>query len=148
MKALLPIAAFMMTLGTLGSCGKKARQTTQADSTSFPTLADKQTFLEHYVSFRRIYEDLSFDISYLDGGNGIVPGPTEWDIRLLAKVPQASLDEWVSGLASTPAPDLAWVFTIPGAPSKLASFEWYSDDARAVGISREHRLVLYRNRSE
>ena len=97
------------------------------------------------MNFRRSYDDLEFDISYLDGGDGRVPGPTEWDVRILAKVRKESLEEWVSGLPSTKAPDASWVSSIPNAPPKLDSFQWYSDGIRFVGINREDRLVLYRN---
>lgn len=145
MKTLLRTLTFAIALPFLGSCGGKGSKTTDADSTRFSTLVEKQAFLERYVNFRRTYDDLEFDISYLDGGDGRVPGPTEWDVRILAKVRKESLEEWVSGLPSTKTPDVSWVSSIPNAPPKLDSFQWYSDESRFVGINREDRLVLYRN---
>ena len=145
MKTLLRTLAFAISLPFLSSCGGNDSKTTDADSTRFSTLVEKQAFLERYVNFRRSYDDLEFDISYLDGGDGRVPGPTEWDVRILAKVRKELLEEWVSGLPSTKAPDASWVSSIPNAPTKLDSFQWYSDGIRFVGINREDRLVLYRN---
>lgn len=145
MKTLLRTLAFAISLPFLSSCGGNDSKTTDADSTRFSTLVEKQAFLERYVNFRRSYDDLEFDISYLDGGDGRVPGPTEWDVRILAKVRKESLEEWVSGLPSTKAPDVSWVSSIPNAPTKLDSFQWYSDGSRFVGINREDRMVLYRN---
>jgi hypothetical protein len=71
------------------------------------------------VNFRRTYEELEFAISFNDGGSGRVPGPTEWDIRLLAKVPKA--------------------------PPKLEGFGWATAGDRIVGIDRKQRVVAYRN---
>lgn len=145
MKTLLRTIIFAFALPFLGSCDGNDSKTTDSDSTHFSTLADKQAFLERYVSFRRLYDDLDFDISYIDGGDGMVPGPSEWDVRIFAKVPKESLDDWTSGMASAQAPDLSWVSSIPNAPSKLTSFQWYADGTRVVGISREDRFALYRN---
>lgn len=135
-----------LLLPVLSSCGGKVSKTTDGDSRRFPTLSEKQAFLERYVSFRRRYDELDFAIRYIDGGDGMVPGPTEWDVRILAKVPMESLDEWASGMVSTQIPDVSWVSSIPNAPIEMASFEWYSGEGRIVGISRGNRLVLYRSR--
>ena len=129
----------------LAGCGGSESKTTDTTSDHFATLTGKQAFVERYVNFRRHYEDLEFDISYLDGGGAMVPGPNGWDIRILAKVPEESLDEWTSELASTEAPEVSWVLSIPNAPSTLDSFQWYAEGSRIVGVSRGDRSVLYRN---
>lgn len=139
---------FFIVLPFLGSCGGFGSKTTESDSTHFSTLAEKQAFLERYVTFRRHYDALNFAISYLEGGDGLIPGPTEWDVRLFALVPKESLDDWTSGLVSTQDSDLSWVSSIPNAPPKLNSFQWFSDGSRVVGINHEDRLVLYRNHKQ
>lgn len=145
MKTLLRTIAIAAAMTFLAGCGGSESRTTDTDSTHFATLAGKQSFLERYVNFRRHYDELEFDVSYLDGGGGMVPGPTEWDVRILAKVPEESLDEWTAGLASTAAPEASWVSSIPNAPATLDSFQWYAEGSRIVGISRGNRSVLYRN---
>ena len=75
----------------------------------------------------------------------MVPGPTEWAVRIMAKVPEESLGEWTAGMGSTEAPDVSWVSSIPNAPVTLDSFQWYAEGSRIVGISRGERSVLYRN---
>ena len=116
-------------------------------SAGFATLAEKKAFLEQYVTFRRNYEELDFDISFIDGGDGRVPGPTEWDVRVRAKVPSTDLADWVSGMTMTNSADKDWVSSIPHAPIELDAFQWYDGDGRLVGISPDERIVLYRNLS-
>jgi hypothetical protein len=127
----------------LSSCGKG--KTTNTASTAFSTVAEKQEFLERYVKFRRSYEDIHFRISFIDGENGMVPGPTEWNIRLIATVPADEIDQWIDGLGEVKVPDLEWIPDIPNAPTNLSDFKWYQDDKRTVGVSRASRTVLYRN---
>jgi len=148
MKTFLLVTTLAIALPFLCSCGGNNSKTTDSNSTLFATLAEKQSFMERYVSFRRHYDDLDFHISYMDGGDGMLPGPTEWDIRVFAKVPKESLDEWFSGMALTQTPDLSWVSSIPKAPSNLSSFQWYADGRRIVGISRDECLALYWNHTK
>lgn len=129
----------------LASCDKG--KTTETVSSTFPTLALKQQFLERYVNFRRSYEDLDFHISFIDGESGMVAGPTEWNLRVLAKVPADEIDQWIQGLAVSKHPELDWVKDIPNAPAELSGFEWYQDDKRTVGTNRADRTVLYWNRT-
>lgn len=58
-------------------CGGKKSKTTNTDSAGFSTPGEKQAFLEQYVTFHRTFEDLEFIVSYIDGGDGRVPGPTD-----------------------------------------------------------------------
>ncbi len=126
-------------------CGGERGKTTDTDSREFADLTARQSFLERYVSFRRSYEELEFDISFMDGGGGRVPGPSEWDIRILAKVPADEINQWTSGLETTEPGDPSWVSSIPNAPSELEGFQWYKDGPRLVGIDAASRIVLYRN---
>lgn len=136
------LVALMLTLN-LVSCGRG--KTTNTASTAFSTVAEKQEFLERYVKFRRSYEDLHFRLSFIDGDSGMGPGPTEWNIRLLATVPADEIDQWIDGLGAVKLPDLDWVSDIPRAPTDLSQFVWYQDDKRTVGVNRVNRIVLYWN---
>jgi len=109
------------------------------------TLGEKKAFLEQYVNFRRNYEELEFDVTFIDGGDGRVPGPTEWDIRVSAKVPADDINDWISGMTQTKSADTSWVSSIPNAPIKLDAFQWYEDGRRLVGSSVADCIVLYRN---
>ncbi len=133
----------LMLMLNLVSCGKG--KTTNTASTAFSTVAEKQEFLERYVKFRRSYEDIHFRISFIDGKSGMVPGPTEWNIRLIATVPADEIDQWIDGVGEVKLPDLEWIRDIPNAPTNLSGFKWYQDDKRTVGVDRISRTVLYWN---
>ena len=138
------IALFFILL--LASCGKK-NKSTKTLSSEFLTLAEKQDFLEDYVTYRRSYQELHFNLSYLDGGSGLVPGPTEWNVRLFATVPAEQLDKWTNGLSQTSTPELDWISDIPQAPKDVSSYQWHQDNGVTVGIHKEENKVLYWNLS-
>jgi hypothetical protein len=127
----------------LANCGKG--KTTDTVSSKFTTLAEKQEFLERYMKFRRSYDDLHFHLSYIDGGSGMVPGPTEWNVRIFAVVPAGEIDQWIAGLSAASDPELDWISDIPKAPTDLSRYKWYEGDCVIVGIDRESRFVLYWN---
>lgn len=99
------------------------------------------------MRFRRSYDDLHFRLSYVDGGSGLVPGPTEWNVRVLAVVPKGEIDQWIDGLNTATDPELGWVSDIPNSPTDLSYYKWYEGDRMIVGIDRERRTVLYWNRT-
>jgi hypothetical protein len=141
-----PVALLaLMLMLNLVSCVKG--KTTNTASTAFSTVVEKQEFLERYLKFRRSYEDVHFHISFIDGQSGMVPDPTEWDIRLIATVPADEIDQWINGLGEVKFPGLEWISDIPNASTNLRDFKWYQDDKRTVGVNRVSRTVLYRNHS-
>ena len=142
MKPFALLFALLFTL-PLAGCGKG--KTTDTVSSKFTTLAEKQEFLERYVKFRRSYDDLHFALSYIDGGSGMVPGPTEWNVRVFAVVPAGEIDQWIDGLSVVSDPELDWISDIPKAPTDLSRYKWYEGDRVIVGIDRESRTVLYWN---
>lgn len=97
------------------------------------------------MKFRRSYDDLHFHLSYIDGGSGMVPGPTEWNVRVLAVVPAGEIDQWIDGLSVASDPELDWISDIPKAPTDLSRYKWYEGDRVIVGIDRESRTILYWN---
>ncbi|MFT3787128.1 MAG: hypothetical protein QM770_13330 [Tepidisphaeraceae bacterium] len=100
--------------------------------------------MERYVTFRRHYESLDFDITYHNNG-GMVPGPSEWDVRLVASVPENELDQWVpSGVKSVAAGESDWLKSVPTTVDTSNVGEWYVDGRRVVGIDRSRRVVVYR----
>lgn len=146
---LRPLVLSMVTVMTAlaVSCGGSKSKTTHSDSGKFPSLAEKKEALERYVSFRRTYHTLDFRIDFRDGGDGGVPSPSEWNLRLAGTIPPDEIDQWTSGLASTATPDTSWVADIPNAPTDLKGFEWHTDKYRIVGIDRTRNRLVYQNRT-
>ena len=86
----------VLLVSSLAGCGgSRGPASTDTSSASFPTRTERFEFLQRYVTFRRGYRELDFHIVYRDGGGGAVPGPSEWDIRVVAIVPAEELASWV-----------------------------------------------------
>lgn len=139
-RALVLLAAFAL----VGCGGPTGPASTDTSSDALPSLAARVEFLERYVTFRRGYSDLGFHIVFHNNG-GMVPGPSEWDIRLVAAVPPTELAAWVPpGLAATPSADTHWLAGVPGEGQAAGIREWYTGPGLVVGIDREHSVVAYR----
>src|SRR5215470_1405257 len=111
----MAIRIVIFTLALLiGGCVQSGPATTKTKSSAFATVDERAKFLHKYVTFRRTYETLDFDISYQNNGGGMAPGPSDWDIRLVATVPASEVQAWVpAGVSATAAPDTGWLQSAP-----------------------------------
>ena len=128
-------------------CGPSGPTTTDTSSESLPTLAERVEFLQRYVTFHRTYRELDFRIEYRDNSRGLVPGPSDWDIRLVAVVPPEELAAWVPPGVEPVRPTTAetsWLADVPGAERSAGITEWYGESGRMVGIDRARSVVAYR----
>jgi hypothetical protein len=131
-------------LVALAGCEASGPATTSTKSTSFTGLAAKQAFLEEYVLFRRQYTSLDYSIDY-HNNSGSVPGPSEWDIRLIAQVPKETIDDWIpAGIDPMDQIDLAWLQEVPSSEAAHTITEWYVAPQTIVGIDRGSGVVAYR----
>jgi hypothetical protein len=146
-----PLAIHIVTLAVailISGCKSSGPASTQTNSSGFPTVTERAKFLHQYVKFRRTYETLDFDISFLNG-DGMAPGPSEWDIRIVATVPESEVQDWVpAGVSASTAPntrDTEWLRSVPTTLDLSGVSEWYVEGNRVVGIDRARRIVVYRN---
>ena len=129
----------------LVGCKPSGPATTKTKSSAFATIAERTNFLNDYVTFRRTYETLDFDIMYQNNGGGMAPGRADWDVRLVATVPASELQAWIpAGANPSTAPDIAWLKTVPITLDVSHVSEWYVDGKRIVGIDRAKRIVVFR----
>jgi hypothetical protein len=147
MRIRLYTCGLLVTVFALVGCQQdRGPETTRTDSSQFDTLAEKVAFLEQYVTFRRTYELLDFDIVYQNNSGGMVPGPSDWDIRLIATVPEAELPDWVPADAQPTDVNTEWLENIPTEQDSSNITEWYQlDNQTIVGLDRDRCLVAYRN---
>jgi len=132
----------------LVACKSSGPASTDTTSAAFATVADRTMFLNNYVTFRRTYETLDFDIMYQNNSGGMVPGPSDWDVRLVATVPASELQAWVpAAVNASTAPDVTWMKSVPTTLDLSSVSEWYIDGGRVVGIDRKKRIVAYRSSS-
>lgn len=127
--------------------GSSGPPTTHTNSAQFATVQEKTAFLHQYVSFRPAYETLDFDIEFKNNSAG-VPGPSDWDVRLVATVPQLELEAWVpqgvERAKATPR-DVRWLTAVPTSIDLNGVDEWYDNGRRTVGLDRQRRIVVWRD---
>jgi len=118
---------------------------TNTTSAQFAQLADKIAFLEQYVQFRRSYQQLDFCVQYSNNAGGTVPGPSEFDVRIVAVVPSAELNVWTSGLAKAVPPDAGWLTDVPTQIDYFGVKQWFQKGGLTVGIDPKKSVVVYRH---
>ena len=145
----MAIRIFILAVALLlVGCKPSGPATTTTTSAAYATVAERTKVLNEYVTFRRTYETLDFDIMYQNNGSGTVPGPSDWDVRIVATVPASELQAWVpSGVKASNAPDIAWLKSVPTTLDLSGVSEWYVDGKRIVGVDRAKRIIVYRSSS-
>lgn len=119
--------------------------TASETSSTRPKLEDRIAFIEQYVTFDRTYLKLEYDVVY-HNNSGRVPGPSDWDIKILAVVPANEIDQWVPTKASkADTPPSSWLSTMPDSISTQGVTEWYTRGTTVVGIDRATGTIAYRN---
>jgi hypothetical protein len=85
--------------------------TTSTDSQSLPDQQQRVAFLARYVTPKSPVRDAEFIIHYQDNGGGLVPGPSDWDIRAVVQIEREHAAAWHEGwpaCAGQDAPDTSW----------------------------------------
>jgi hypothetical protein len=78
------------------SGGGRASLSTDTDSAALPDKQQRLEFLGRYLRLKSVVSDAEFVIRYRDNSQGLVPGPSDWDIRA-ALVVGASAAAWRAG---------------------------------------------------
>ena len=86
------IILLLLLISCLISCNES--RTTNTYSKDFESKTEKLNFLKKYLNLRTEVEDLEYHISYMDNSTGMLPGPSEWTIRVALKVNTDSLSKW------------------------------------------------------
>ena len=141
-------AVILLAVALAGCGGSTGPASTDTSSDSLLSLEQRVEFLQRYVTFRRGYTELGFHVAYHNNG-GLLPGPSDWDIRLVAVVPSAEVAAWVpAGVTATPSGDTQWLAGVPGAERAAGITEWYTGPGLVVGIDRDRSVVVYRRRTQ
>lgn len=150
---LFPAVVAALLLSGCGPAEPDSPPSTRTSSADFESLADKVAFLEQYMRFRRSYLQLDFDIAYRSGADGLLPAPSEWDIRIVAQVPPGELAEWHAGLSPTAPPDMAWLRDLHTPIEHRGVSQWYTppgvgvggEPSLVVGVDPARSVVVYRS---
>ncbi|NJM99799.1 MAG: hypothetical protein HC800_24075 [Phormidesmis sp. RL_2_1] len=143
-QVLLPL---LIAITVAGCSGRPPRPPSVTEtSAARAELADRVRFIENYVTFRRKYVKLDYDVMYQNNGGGMIPGPSDWDIRLIAEVPPAEIDDWVpAGAEKIAVSEPEWLRELPGSIKRDGITEWYRKSGTIVAIDRTRSIVAYWN---
>ena len=126
-------------------CARSSNRTTDTTSDQLPSLEARVQFVEVYVVAGRRYSELSFHIRFQDNSGGMVPGPSDWDFRLVASVTANELADWIpAGATPINKPELDWLATVPNSKRAAGITEWYKKGRTTIGIDRKQNIVAYR----
>jgi hypothetical protein len=92
------------------ACSTGEDLTTDTRSAQFTDRSEKLAFLARYLKRAPGLLDAEYAIWHQDNGHGGVPGPSDYDIRVIARVVPDSLDAWIEGLSleAYTGTNLAW----------------------------------------
>lgn len=79
------------------SLGNTKSRTTETWSKQFQKREDKIVFLQKYIKTFSTIVDTEFYINYFDNSVGIIPGPSDWEMRVALIVPEDSVKNWTEG---------------------------------------------------
>lgn len=132
------IFLFVIALLVLG-CTSSSKST-DTHSRSLPDLQARKNFAASYFKFPTEVEDLSFHIVYHDNSGGLVPGPSDWDIRILAKVKKENLARWHSQMPpAADSLDLMWMKDLGEAPQE--SPKLYGTEHNLTAVFQDANVV-------
>lgn len=92
--AVASVAACVALLCTNCDVVNHDNLTAHKRDTDFATAADRVKFVGRYVKMRGPVQDAMFDVDYHDNG-GLVPGPSDWTILVVLKMPPEQIDSWL-----------------------------------------------------
>lgn len=141
------VAAFLPAV-VLAGCAPSGPPTTDTTSDHLPALAARVEFLARYFSLPGECRELDFHIRYQNNNGGMVPGPSDADIRVVAVVPPGELNAWIPPGATrvpTPADGTAWLATVPNGGRAAGVTEWHAAPGTVVGLDRAAAVVAYRH---
>lgn len=140
-------AIIVFCLLFLVSCDSHQNMTTSTMSTAFTTLAEKEAFLEQYVQFDRHYVALDYSIDYHDNSGGLIPGPSDWAILIVAQVPPDDVEQWIGHLPGSNPPASPPTLPMKTAIDYSGVSDWYREGGRLVGVDHSQSVIVYLNSS-
>jgi hypothetical protein len=118
--------------------------TTDTASSQFATLEEKIAFLERYLELPSEAKAAEYHIVYHDNSSGRVPGPSDWDMRVVVKVESEAIPLWLESLKATEEPfDLSWAFALVQDWHLESSPKFFTGDKRVAVFEVEGVVVLW-----
>jgi hypothetical protein len=92
---------------------RPASKNTNTASASLPDDQAKVEFLKRYLKLPSEVQAAEFHILYQDNSKGMIPGPSDYDIRAVVKVPPDKVGLWTAEFRRTDTPyDVDWAYRL------------------------------------
>lgn len=119
--------AAVAVLRSAGSAEHEANKTTDTWSSEFASRDEKLAFLAEYLIMHSEVLDAEYHIVYFDNSTGLIPGPSDWDVRVALKIRQEEILLWTDGFTAIASEeiDLEWWDGLSS-----ADIFWDGDDAQ------------------
>jgi hypothetical protein len=138
---LLAIAAVMLSLTSCGR-GAAADLTTDTKSADLATEAEQIEFLARYVTLKSAVSQTEFHIIYHDNSGGLVPGPSDWDIRTVMLVEDTA--PWIDGKTQIDSADFTWADSLltdelrPSSPPI-----YYTNPTTTIAVFEPEQIIYF-----
>lgn len=122
-------------------------KSTDTLSSAFADDSAKIQFLKKYVKLNSEISAAEFHIRYHDNSQG-VPGPSDYDMQIIMKMPTENLPLWITGMKQTQEPvDFSWARKLA-----LGSRKWavaskpatYENGRTTMAVFRPEGIVYKR----
>lgn len=142
MKTILLNALFFFSFAILAQ--EPSSFTTDTLSSQFATQEEKIAFLERYLTLPTNIEAAEYHIIYHDNSTGRVPGPSDWDMRVIVKVAPQDIPLWLESLTETAEPfDLTWAYELAEGWQLQSAPKFFVGDKRVAVFEPEDVVVLW-----
>jgi hypothetical protein len=92
---------------------KPAAMATDTRSAALQGDRAKLDFLKKYLRLPTEVQATEFHITYQDNSKGMVPGPSDYDLRVVVKVSPDKVPQWSAEMGQPTAPfDVAWAYEL------------------------------------
>ncbi|MEO0803325.1 MAG: hypothetical protein AAFY57_13735 [Cyanobacteria bacterium J06642_2] len=125
---------------------RKASLSTETDSSSFATLAAKKEFIYRYISSELEFEDIEFRVWYVDNSGGMIPGPSDYRIEVLARIDSSHLDRWLAKVNESKMSNLAWPYSLNpedmGCHPEIIKVYQSQSRTKTVGLHKGNSCII------
>lgn len=138
------LCVFWLTAGCISTDTDRTAppRTTNTASSSFTTEAEKIDFLAKYIHFHSAVDKAEFRVIFQDNSGGLVPGPSDWDIRAVLHV--ADTDAWIKDKVEREPFDLSWAESLYSETMKPTSEpHFYESTASQLAVFEQERIILF-----
>ena len=145
--AFLAIVITVVTFLSFNTLSREVQRDRTANTWSFDfeSMDEKLSFLAEYLIAPSEVLDAEYHVVYHDNSGGLIPGPSDWDIRVALKIKPHDINLWTEGFdeISSSEIDLAWWDGLA-----TGNISWQTDSAVYYRRS-EHfvYLVVFPNQS-